>query len=82
MTVDEQTLSIEAVDADWQYLWSQFGDFDFCREYWDKYVAVFEGQIVGVASTDTKARQAALERLSREGKEVPTERFCVDFVGD
>lgn len=72
-----------SVDQDWQFLWSLLGDRAFCEKYWNQYVAVFMREVVGSGPTDPEARDAAARTLSQRGtRDVPPERFVVDFVGD
>jgi hypothetical protein len=80
--IDER-LSLEAVAADWDYLWTQFGDREFCNKYWEQFVAVFMRQVIGSGETDAAARQAGIEYCAQNRLDpVPPLRFTVAYIGE
>ncbi len=74
--------TMKDVDADWQYLWSQFGVQKFCEQFWNQYVAVCNGEVIGSGATDAEARAVGSACLAARGQTIPSESFCVDFVGE
>lgn len=71
----------QEVVKDWNFLWSQYGVQATCDLYWEKYLAVFEGEIVASGERETLAREEGVRKLAEKGKNVPAERLVVGYLG-
>ncbi|MCY2964889.1 MAG: hypothetical protein NT069_14830 [Planctomycetota bacterium] len=80
--IDSARALPRGVATDWQFLWPWFGEREFCDQYWEKYVAVANCEVLGSGATDPEARDAAMRTLDSRGeKTIDRDRLIVDWVG-
>lgn len=85
MKENDQALEMTDIGNDWRFLWSQSEDSEWVTHYWERYVAVFQCEVVGDGATEEEARQDGMRYLQLQGDRdgtPPPERLCVDFCGE